>query len=222
MPATALMTFLRDGFMSSLASSMGMPWRVGGGIRRSPEREDATTGSALDVRLEPPAAARGRIPGQAVLDSAPGLTSDREETDHMARSKRPSLRGRRAFLEQAAWLPLAAAAGVSLGGQSTAAAAPIKRAGGAHLKTALNAYSFADLLTANLKDRSKGLDLFQLCDYCAEQGFEAVDLTGYFFPAIPGCRKTATSTLSSATRSTAASPSAAPVCATISPRPTRR
>jgi hypothetical protein len=104
----------------------------------------------------------------------------------MARSKHPSLHGRRAFLEQAAWLPLAAATGVLLGGQSTAAAAPIKRAGGAHLKTALNAYSFADLLTANLKDRSKGLDLFQLCDYCAEQGFEAVDLTGYFFPGYPG------------------------------------
>jgi len=105
----------------------------------------------------------------------------------VASSKPPSLRGRRDFLEQAAWLSMAVATGVSLGGPSaSAAAAPIKRAGGAHLKTALNAYSFADLLTANLKDRSKGLDLFRLCDYCAEQGFEAVDLTGYFFPGYPG------------------------------------
>ena len=58
----------------------------------------------------------------------------------MTPSKPPSLHGRRDFLEQAAWLPLVAATGLSLGGQSAmAAAAPIKRAGGAHLKTALNA-----------------------------------------------------------------------------------
>ena len=89
----------------------------------------------------------------------------------MASSKPPSLHGRRDFLEQAAWLPLAAATGLSLGGPSaTAAAAPIKRAGGAHLKTALNAYSFADLLTANLKDRSKGLDLFHSATTARSRG----------------------------------------------------
>ena len=29
------------------------------------------------------------------------------------------------------------------------------------------------------------MDLFQVCDFCAEQGFDAVDLTGYFFPGYP-------------------------------------
>jgi sugar phosphate isomerase/epimerase len=30
------------------------------------------------------------------------------------------------------------------------------------------------------------VDLFKICDFCAEQGFDAVDLTGYFFPGYPG------------------------------------
>ncbi len=96
---------------------------------------------------------------------------------------------RRTFLRRAVLLPLAATAGLSFGSSSAAAAlAPVKRAGGAQLKTALNAYSFSDLLNANLKDRSKGLDVFQVCDYCAKEDFAAVDLTGYFltgYPAAP-------------------------------------
>jgi sugar phosphate isomerase/epimerase len=57
--------------------------------------------------------------------------------------------------------------------------------GGAHLRTSLNAYSFSELLTANAKDATQGLDLFQVCDFCAKVGFDAVDLTGYFFPGYP-------------------------------------
>jgi sugar phosphate isomerase/epimerase len=63
--------------------------------------------------------------------------------------------------------------------------APIQRAGGPRLKVGLNAYSFSDLLLENLKDKSKGLDLFQLCDYCAQHDFEAIDPTGYFFRGYP-------------------------------------
>ncbi len=76
------------------------------------------------------------------------------------------------------------AAGLS---PATAAAAltPIKRAGGSHLKASLNAYSFLDLLNANARDPGKGLDLFQVCDFCAKHNFDAVDLTGYFFPGYP-------------------------------------
>ncbi|NQX01344.1 sugar phosphate isomerase/epimerase [bacterium] len=87
---------------------------------------------------------------------------------------------RRHFLRTAALLPLAA-------GLPFAAAAfePIQRSGGSYLKTSLNAYSFLELLNANLKDKSKGLDLFQLCDFCAKCNFDAVDLTGYFFPGYP-------------------------------------
>ena len=95
-----------------------------------------------------------------------------------------SLPTRRSFLKQAAVLPLAAVAGLPIG-TATAAVIPIKRIGGAHLKPSLNAYSFLDLLNANAKDASKGVDLFQVCDFCAKADFEAVDVTGYFFPGYP-------------------------------------
>ena len=70
-------------------------------------------------------------------------------------------------------------------GACAAAFAPIKRAGGSLLKPALNAYSFLELLNANLKDASQGIDLFGVCDFCAQHNIEAVDLTGYFFPGYP-------------------------------------
>jgi sugar phosphate isomerase/epimerase len=91
---------------------------------------------------------------------------------------------RRRLLAAAAWLPLAAGGGLPL---ATAGAgyAPIKRSGGSHLRPSLNAFSFLELLNAHLKDAGKGVDLFQDCDFCAEQGFDAVDLTGYFFPGYP-------------------------------------
>lgn len=90
---------------------------------------------------------------------------------------------RRNFLKQAALLPLVAASFPLA--TANAALAPIKRVGGSHLKTSLNAYSFIELLNANLKDPTKGVDLFQVCDFCAEHNFDAVDVTGYFFPGYP-------------------------------------
>jgi len=47
------------------------------------------------------------------------------------------------------------------------------------LKTSLNAYSF----NTPLVDKSMNLD--DLLDFCAEQNFDGVDLTGYFFPNYP-------------------------------------
>jgi len=88
---------------------------------------------------------------------------------------------RRRFLATSSLLSLAAA-GVS---SARAAYSPIPRHSGSHLRTSLNAYSFSDLLTANAKDATKGLDLFQVCDFSAKLGFDAVDLTGYFFPGHP-------------------------------------
>jgi len=85
---------------------------------------------------------------------------------------------RRSFLSLAALTPLA-------GATSSYALTPIKRAGGPLLKPALNAFSFLELLNANMKDASKGVDLFGVCDYCAKHDIEAVDLTGYFFPGYP-------------------------------------
>lgn len=95
-----------------------------------------------------------------------------------------SSRNRRAFLKRTALLPLAVAAGFPAA-NATAAFAPIKRTGKSHLKTSLNAFSFLELLTANAKDASKGVNLFQVCDFCAKHDFDAVDLTGYFFPGYP-------------------------------------
>jgi len=90
---------------------------------------------------------------------------------------------RRSFLEHAALFSLTVAAApprVVANGLT-----PIKRAGAAHLRTSLNAYSFVELLNAHAKDPARGIDLFQLCDFCAEHDFDAVDLTGYFFPGYP-------------------------------------
>lgn len=94
------------------------------------------------------------------------------------------LASRRRFLKTAGILPFAATAGLPFS-RASAEHAPIKRAGGANLKTALNAFSFLELLNANLKDKTKGLDLFRLIDFCAECNFDGVDLTGYFFTGYP-------------------------------------
>lgn len=90
---------------------------------------------------------------------------------------------RRRFLASSALLPLATA-GVP-DAAVDAAQAPIPRISGSHLRTSLNAYSFVELLNANAKDKTTGIDLFGVCDFCATAGFDAVDLTGYFFPGYP-------------------------------------
>jgi sugar phosphate isomerase/epimerase len=48
-----------------------------------------------------------------------------------------------------------------------------------NLKLSLNAYSF------NEKLRSGETNLFELIDYCHENGFDAIDPTGYYFPGYP-------------------------------------
>ena len=96
---------------------------------------------------------------------------------------------RRDFLARASLLPLGAAVGVELVGAARSAGAetlaPIKRVGGSKVKTGLNAYSFTKTLNDQLKGRGQGTSLFQLVDFCAEQGFDAIDPTGYFFPGYP-------------------------------------
>lgn len=54
-----------------------------------------------------------------------------------------------------------------------------KKASASHLKLSLNAYSFNEPL------RNGSMTLFDLLDFCAEQNFDAVDLTGYYFPGYP-------------------------------------
>lgn len=63
--------------------------------------------------------------------------------------------------------------------------APVRRVGGPRIKLALNAYSFSKLLNNQLKGRDAGISLPELVDFCAKQGFEGLDATGYFFPGYP-------------------------------------
>jgi sugar phosphate isomerase/epimerase len=90
---------------------------------------------------------------------------------------------RRQALKAAGLLPIGTMLGLT---HLPAGAVPIQRVGGPYLKPALNAYSFSDLLTVNQKDPAKGLNIFQLCEFCARHDFEAIDLTGYFLTGYPG------------------------------------
>jgi sugar phosphate isomerase/epimerase len=60
----------------------------------------------------------------------------------------------------------------------------VMRKGKSHVKISLNAYSFNKLLMDN-KVSGKGMSLFELIDWSAEHGFDAVDITGYYFPGYP-------------------------------------
>ncbi len=61
----------------------------------------------------------------------------------------------------------------------------IERHGDAYVKLSLNAYSFSKLLNDHVKGRGPGMSLFELLDFCAENNFDAIDPTGYFFPGYP-------------------------------------
>jgi len=89
---------------------------------------------------------------------------------------------RRNFIKSASLLPLCTGIG---GGASAFAQTPIKRVGGAKLKISLNAYSFSKALNDYVKGRGPGMSLFELLEFCAENNFDAVDPTGYFFPGYP-------------------------------------
>jgi len=61
----------------------------------------------------------------------------------------------------------------------------IERHGGSYVKLSLNAYSFSKLLNDHIRGRGPGMTLFELLDFCAENNFDAIDPTGYFFPGYP-------------------------------------
>ena len=60
-----------------------------------------------------------------------------------------------------------------------AAATPIARKAGTRIRIGLNAYSFNKPLMAGR------MTLFDVIDYCAQQGIDGADLTGYYFPGYP-------------------------------------
>src|SRR5260370_18423254 len=90
------------------------------------------------------------------------------------------------FLKSASVLPLAAAAGLGLGGLSALAQTqPIKRLRGSMPKISLNAYSFSKMLNYKVKRHGPGIDLFELLDFCAKYNFYGFHATGDFFPGYP-------------------------------------
>jgi sugar phosphate isomerase/epimerase len=55
----------------------------------------------------------------------------------------------------------------------------VSRTGGSRVRLGLNAYSFNEPLRAGT------MTLDGLVDYCAQQGFDGLDATGYYFPGYP-------------------------------------
>jgi sugar phosphate isomerase/epimerase len=95
------------------------------------------------------------------------------------------LPNRRGFLRSAAVASLAVTTGDLFRRTASAAVEPIKRTGGPYLKLSLNAYSFSKLLNDHAKGRGTGLSLLELVEFCAQQDFDGLDATGYFFPGYP-------------------------------------
>lgn len=82
---------------------------------------------------------------------------------------------RRRFLAASAGLAGAAA----IPSSTLSAANGVKRDDGVKLKLGLNAYSFNDAL------RSGAMTLADAVDFCAANGVDALDATGYYFPGYP-------------------------------------
>ncbi len=86
---------------------------------------------------------------------------------------------RREFLKTLAAVPLLTAVQIVGGGTSAKGQEAVRRVGGPRLKTSLNAYSFNEPL------RNGTMTLSDVLAFCAEVGFDGVDLTAYYFPGYP-------------------------------------
>jgi sugar phosphate isomerase/epimerase len=86
---------------------------------------------------------------------------------------------RRDFCRAALTLGAAASAGL-LGSSAARGIEPIRRGGKPRFRTSLVAYSLRPYFLAG--DSAHRLNLFGFIDYCADQGFDAAELTGYYFP----------------------------------------
>ena len=61
----------------------------------------------------------------------------------------------------------------------------IKQVPESHIKLALNAYSFNDVLLAKGTPEKPPFTLFDLLDWCAGKNIEGLDVTGYYIPTYP-------------------------------------
>ncbi len=62
---------------------------------------------------------------------------------------------------------------------------PIERKRETNLSISLQSYSFNKLLNDKIKGRGNGISLYELMDFAAENKFDAIEITGYFFPGYP-------------------------------------
>lgn len=85
---------------------------------------------------------------------------------------------RRSFIGKLMVLP-ALTTGLSCHSPAALAEQQTQNAKISRLKVSLNAYSFNESL------RNGSMNLHDLLDFCAVNGFDAVDLTGYYFPGYP-------------------------------------
>lgn len=99
------------------------------------------------------------------------------------------LTDRRGFLTQSLQAGLAVAGlGALASAPRARAIEPIARSGGPRFRLSLVGYSFRDYLTnyearrARAPHAAKTITLFDVIDFCADQGLDAVELTGYFIP----------------------------------------
>src|SRR5687768_4864917 len=90
------------------------------------------------------------------------------------------------------FLNISAAAGavalLPMGFRASAMPEPFSRTGAARLRLSLAAFSFAKYFPINRGKPNpdvppgQALDMFKFVDYCAAQGCEGAELTGYYFP----------------------------------------
>jgi sugar phosphate isomerase/epimerase len=85
---------------------------------------------------------------------------------------------RRRFLSAALGTSALAAAGATFGGRA-AAQGRVARQNGTRIRLGLNLYSFNEPLRAGT------VTLDDVVDYCAQQGLDGLDATGYYFPGYP-------------------------------------
>lgn len=86
---------------------------------------------------------------------------------------------RRHFAQQAFALTVVGPFLLASPGSAMQVVAEPRRSSGARLRLSVNAFSFNQPL------RAGELTLFDVIDYCAQQGVDALDATGYYFPGYP-------------------------------------
>ena len=97
-----------------------------------------------------------------------------------------TMKSRRNFVRSMLAVPVAASVPSLLRGQHSSIATPasihaasVSDKFGHKFKISLNVYSFNQLL------RDEKIDLYDVLDFCAEYNLDAIDPTGYYFPAYP-------------------------------------